>query len=123
MVPRLASRGAKRVCRSLAAVLLSIVALQTLPGQNLPSGPQVVTFASDVDDTDQPYALYLPKNLDSSKKYPLVIMLHAAESNHRLALRRLFGWPNRPGETDADANRHFPPFQDVNYIVAAPLAR
>ncbi len=83
----------------------------------------MLTFASDVDDTDQPYGLYIPKNFDSSKKYPLVLMLHDAASNHRLALRRVFGWANRPGETDADANRHFPVFRDVNYIVAAPLAR
>jgi predicted esterase len=110
------------VCRSLI-VILFITAAPLLPGQSYPAGPQAVTFASDVDDTDQPYGLYVPKNFNPSRKYPLVIVLHDVSSNHRLALRRLFGWANRPGETDADANRYFPLFRDVDYIVAAPLAR
>jgi poly(3-hydroxybutyrate) depolymerase len=86
-------------------------------------GPQVATFFSDIDDTDQPYGLYLPKNFDPKKRYPLVISLHGALSNHRLNLKRIFGLGNKPGETDAEATRYFPPFPDVPYIVAAPLAR
>jgi hypothetical protein len=53
-------------------------------GQTLKPGPQVLTFFSDVDDTEQPYGLYLPKNFNQAKKYPLVIMLHGAGSNHQL---------------------------------------
>jgi len=121
MVQGMAARGAKRVCRSVAPILFILAS--SLSAQPYTSGPQAVTFASDVDDTDQPYGLYVPKNLDPARKYPLVIMLHDVFSNHRLALRRVFGWPNRPGETDADANRFFPHFRDVNYIVASPLAR
>ena len=67
-------------------------------------GPQVFTFLSDVDDTDQPYGLYLPKQYDPQKKYPLVISLHGAYSNHRLNLRRVFGKGNRIGETDCRGN-------------------
>ena len=119
----MASGGAKRVSRSLIAILFVISAAPPLPAQPYATGPQAVTFASNVDDTDQPYGLYVPKSFDPSRKYPLVIMLHDVSSNHRLALRRVFGWPNRPGETDADANRFFPAFRDVNYIVASPLAR
>jgi predicted peptidase len=63
----------------------------TAYSQKLQSGPQVVTFYSDIDDTEQPYGLYIPKNYDEKKKYPLVIMLHGAGSNHRLGLRRVFG--------------------------------
>ena len=109
--------------RRLIAILLAVSAAQGLPAQSYSTGPQAVTFASEVDDTDQPYGLYVPKNFDPSRKYPLVIVLHDVSSNHRLVLRRVFGWPNRPGETDADANRFFPAFRDVNYIVASPLAR
>lgn len=91
--------------------------------QQLPAGPQVLTFHSDADDTEQPYALYIPKNYDPAKKYPLVIMLHGAGSNHRLALRRVFGKSNAAGETDVEASRYFPEWKDVDYIVASPLAR
>jgi acetyl esterase/lipase len=92
-------------------------------GQALKPGPQVLTFFSDVDDSDQPYALYLPKDFNPARKYPLVISLHGAGSNHRLNLRRVFGQSNRPGETDVEATRYFPEWRDVDYVVAAPLAR
>ncbi len=85
--------------------------------------PQVLTFFSSVDDSDQPYALYLPRNFVRTHKYPLVISLHGAGSNHRLNLRRVFGRGNRPGESDAEAIRYFPAFRDVDFIVASPMAR
>lgn len=107
--------------RSFTALFLLWAAVS--PAQVYTPGPQVLTFLSDVDDTDQPYGLYLPKQFDPSRKYPLVISLHGAGSNHRLNLRRVFGKGNRPGETDAEATRYFPPLRDVNYIVASPLSR
>jgi pimeloyl-ACP methyl ester carboxylesterase len=78
--------------------------------------------------------VYIPKNFDESKKYPLVIFLHGAWSNHRLGLRRVFGQGNNQGtdfikpgnipvENDLEATRYFPVLKDVDYIVAAPLAR
>jgi predicted esterase len=91
--------------------------------QKLSPGPQVLTFFSDVDDTEQPYGLYLPKNFDETKKYPLVVMLHGAGSNHRLAMRRVFGKSNFNGENDVEATKYFPEFEDVEYIVASPYAR
>ena len=94
-----------------------------LAGQPYVPGPQVLTFFSAVDDSDQPYALYLPKSFDAARSYPLVISLHGAWSNHRLNLRRVFGRGNLPGETDAEATRVFPPLRDVSTIVACPLAR
>jgi poly(3-hydroxybutyrate) depolymerase len=92
-------------------------------GQKYSSGPQVLSFHSMVDGTDQPYGLYLPPNFDESKSYPFVVMLHGAGSNHRLALRRVFGKSNFEGENDVDASLYFPEWKDVNYIVASPLAR
>ncbi len=104
-----------------ALLLLALTGIAS--AQLYEPGPQVVTFLSGVDDTDQPYGLYIPRNFDAAKKYSLVIMLHGAGSNHRLALRRVFGKGNAPGESDSEATRYFPPFRDVDYIVASPLAR
>lgn len=87
------------------------------------AGPQVSTFFSSIDDTDQPYGLYLPRGYDPATKYPLVISLHDSYSNHRLNLRRVFGKGNLPGESNAEATRYFPGFPDVPFIVASPLAR
>src|SRR5687768_13941786 len=90
------------------ALIVFFSAPSVTSAQQLPSGPQVLTFFSDADDTEQPYGLYIPKNYDPQKKYPLVIMLHGAGSNHRLALRRVFGKSNTNGETDVEASRYFP---------------
>lgn len=92
-------------------------------GQVIGTGPQVATFLSYIDDSDQPYALYVPPDFDSHKKYPLVISLHDADSNHRINLRRVFGLGNRLGETDVQAARFLPRFRDVPFLVASPLAR
>ena len=103
-------------------------------GQQLKPGPQDLSFFSSVDEMDQPYAVYIPTNFDETKKYPLVVFLHGAMSNHRLGLRRVFGQGNIQGEkfatpgfvppdTDLEATRYFPELKDVNYIVAAPYAR
>jgi hypothetical protein len=72
--------------RKLAPVLL----LGSFCGsaQTCEAGPQAV------DDSDQPYALYVPKNFNAARRYPLVISLHGAGSNHRL---------NLPQESDAEA--------------------
>jgi pimeloyl-ACP methyl ester carboxylesterase len=86
-------------------------------------GPRVETFRSDVDDTDQPYALYLPQNYDPARRYPLIVGLHAAGSDHRLMLRRIFGRGALPGQTEGEASRTFPRLPDADYIVACPLAR
>ena len=113
-------------CFWYVVVLLGLVtvlnASETL-AQTLSSGPQVLTFFSDADDTEQPYGLYIPENYDPAKKYPLVMMLHGAGSNHRLALRRVFGKSNAEGENDVEATRYFPKWDNVDYIVASPYAR
>ncbi len=102
---------------------LAIAAPFEALAQRYEPGPQVVTFFSLVDDSDQPYALYVPKNYNPNRAYPLVISLHGAWSNHRLNLRRVFGQGNRPGEADFEATRYFPPLRDVDFIVASPWAR
>ncbi|RPI29310.1 MAG: phospholipase [Acidobacteria bacterium] len=107
----------------LAIVWLSGVAASLLSAQTLKPGPQVLTFHSSVDDTEQPYGLYLPPQFNPKKRYPLVISLHGAGSNHRLNLRRVFGKSNAQGETDVEASRYFPKWNDVDFIVASPFSR
>lgn len=107
----------------LMLLTLFLAAGSPAAGQTLKFGPQVVTFFSDVDDSEQPYGLYLPANFSPKKKYPLVISLHGAGSNHRLNLRRVFGKSNLQGENDVEATRYFPAWPGVDVIVASPLAR
>lgn len=107
-----------------ALLIICILLSQSFAfGQKLKPGPQVLTFHSDVDDTEQPYAIYIPNNFSEKKKYPLVVMLHGAGSNHRLALKRVFGKSNLEGENDVEASLYFPKLKEVNYIVVSPLAR
>jgi pimeloyl-ACP methyl ester carboxylesterase len=109
---------------SLREVLASFWLLAApLFAQVYPAGPQVLTFFSTFDDSDQPYGLYLPRTFDSSRSYPLVVSLHGEYSNHRLNLRRILGRGNRPGETDTEASRYFPPLPDVDFIIATPFSR
>jgi hypothetical protein len=127
--------------KNLSSILLMLLTFTFLgittlnvSAQRLKAGPQDLSFFSSADDTDQPYAVYIPKNFDENRKYPLVIFLHGAMSNHRLGLRRAFGVGNiqgtdfiKPGnipvETDLEVTRYWPVFKDVDYIVAAPFAR
>ena len=81
----------------------------------------VLTFHSDVDASEQPYAVYFPKAFESGKKYPLLVSLHAEESNHTVNLRQVFGVANRLGDVAAGDLRNFPAQADL--IVACPLAR
>jgi enterochelin esterase-like enzyme len=103
--------------------LFTVFIFSNLSAQYYQPGPQVETFYSEIDDSEQPYGLYLPKNFNPDKEYPLVVMLHGAMSNHRLALKRVFGKTNLPGENDAEASRYFPEWEDVEYIVVSPYAR
>ena len=89
----------------------------------LPPGPQVVTYRSSVDDSDQPYALYVPPAVDPGRAYPVVISLHGENSNHLMNLRQVFGKGPRPGETTDEGARYLPRLPDVPFLVAAPLAR
>ncbi|MBX2873837.1 MAG: dienelactone hydrolase family protein [Saprospiraceae bacterium] len=113
------------IIKNLAIYLsfFSFCTTLSLRAQSYATGPQVLSFYSAVDDTEQPYAIYLPRNYDETQKYPFVVMLHGAGSNHRLALKRVFGKSNKEGETDVEASRYFPDWKDRDYIVASPFAR
>jgi pimeloyl-ACP methyl ester carboxylesterase len=97
-------------------------ALTSARAQSLPPGPQLVTFFSQVDDSNQPYALYVPPDLDLARKYPLLISLHAEDTSPQICLMRVFGQTNRLADGSLAPLRFFPA-RDVDMIVACPLAR
>ncbi|MBZ5576788.1 MAG: dienelactone hydrolase family protein [Acidobacteriia bacterium] len=100
----------------------AFAALALLWAQGAATGPQVASFVSRVDDSDQPYALYVPPDFDPARKYPLVISLHAEESSPEIGLMRVFGSANRVADGSLAPLRLFHP-RDVEFLVASPLAR
>ncbi len=112
-----------KTLKTFCLISLSFLVSNISFSQKLNSGPQVLSFHSDVDDTEQPYAVYIPENFSEKKSYPLVVMLHGAGSNHRLALRRVFGKSNEEGQNDVEASLVFPKWKNVEYIVASVYAR
>lgn len=126
--------------KKIAPIFLLLVLFQAVLGptmltaQKYKPGPQDLVFFSKVDETNQPYSIYIPKNYDENKKYPLVIFLHGIMSNNRLGLMRLFGVGNTQGPdfqtpgfvppvTDLEATRQFSEFKDADFFAAAPYAR
>ncbi|MFL5305107.1 MAG: prolyl oligopeptidase family serine peptidase [Polyangia bacterium] len=87
------------------------------------TGVMVKAYRADWDGTLQPYALYVPRNFDPAKRWPLIVALHGAYSNPLHNLRRVFGLDNRPGETDAEAARNPLPLPDVPALVVSPFGR
>jgi dienelactone hydrolase len=88
------------------------------------TGLLIKAYRSEVDDTLQPYALYVPKSYDPKRPWPLVVSLHGAFSSHVLNRRRVFGLGNRPGESDYEAVRNEDiQFPDVDFIVLSPYGR
>jgi poly(3-hydroxybutyrate) depolymerase len=86
-------------------------------------GPMVKAYRAGWDGTLQPYALYVPRDYDARKAWPLVVALHGAFSNARHNLRRVFGLENRPGESDDEAARNELPLPDLPAIVVSPEGR
>lgn len=109
--------------RLIPAALAALFLAASARPQALPAGSQVLTFRSEIDGPDQQYALYPPKDFDPSRKYPLVVSLHGADSNHRINLRRVFGIDPRSAEIGAGETRHPAGLREVDFFVASPLAR
>jgi poly(3-hydroxybutyrate) depolymerase len=86
-------------------------------------GAMVKAYRDEWDGTLQPYAVFVPRDYDARRAWPLVVALHGAGSNHRHMLRRAFGLDNMSGETDEEASRNEPAFPEVPAIVVAPFGR
>jgi len=111
---------------ALLALLPVIAAAQPAsPAPPAQATARIVTFRSTVDGTDQPYALYLPPAFDASHTYPLVVSLHAEETNHRVNLIQLLGSSRTPAEIGLSVgfNGPFPRLRGVEFLIACPFAR
>jgi pimeloyl-ACP methyl ester carboxylesterase len=82
-----------------------------------------LAFFSEVDGSQQAYALYVPRSFDPAKRYPLLVSLHSEESNHRLNMKQVFGVSARYGELDPVSMRYNPPLPDTDFFVVCPQAR
>ena len=104
-------------------LLAALLAAPAAVAQTAEAGPRVATFHSAIDNSDQPYALYLPRRFDALKKYPLVVGLHAEETNHSVNLVQLLGQMSTPSQIGVAVGFGFPPLRDVDFMVACPFAR
>lgn len=102
------------------AALLSVWLAAAVPAAAQLSGQQVLTFRSELDGSQQPYAVYVPRSLDAGRRYPLIVVLHEVGANHQVALRRIFGLDPR---TNAGPVRGSAALPGIDFIVVAPLAR
>ena len=115
--PRLPSlrgtaRHASRVTRPwlLAlglALAVALFATPSLAAQPLERGKAATWYYHcDLDDTDQPYSLWLPKDYAEGRKWPLAVQLHGLGGGHRIGgpPRELEDWvvasPDGRGNTD-----------------------
>lgn len=62
---------------------------ERLTGYNSPmSAPRkgyfTASYVSSIDDSDQPFALWVPETYSRRKKYPLLIALHGSDADHRM---------------------------------------
>ena len=87
------------------------------------TGVFIKAYRSDLDASLQPYGLYVPRNYNPSRLYPLLVSLHGATSNHRINMRRIFGFGNRPGESDYEATRNEVELPQIDFIVVSPYGR
>lgn len=115
MVSQLAARLTEGVA---GRALLGMIACATPLLAQTP-----LTFYSEVDRSQQAYALYVPRSFDPAKRYPLLVSLHSDESNHRLNMKQVFGVSARYGELDPVSMRYNPPLPDIDFFVVCPLAR
>ena len=101
---------------------IAVVLLLAAPWLAAQSGPQFPAVFSPVDQSRQPYAVYLPKGFDPTRKYPLILSLHSEDSDHRLNLAQILGPANRTAMANR-VNADGPALRDVDFIVACPFAR
>ena len=105
---------------SLAAAALFALALLAQPAW---MGSRTLTFRSSADNSEQPYALFLPRDFDAALPHPLLISLHAEDTTSVLNLPQVLGLPGPPFLPGRAARNLDPRRPGADFIVACPFAR
>lgn len=53
------------------------------------------TYVSTVDDTEQPFSLWVPTSYNPRRQYPLIVALHGMDGDERMIPEQCFGIPHR----------------------------
>jgi len=70
------------VAAALASFCVTTTGLPAAAADTIKTPPDLaLTYRSDVDDTEQPYRLYLPSAYDGKRRLPLFVALHGTGSN------------------------------------------
>lgn len=78
-------------------------------------------YRSPVDDTLQPYSLYVPPSYRGDRPWPVIVALHGLGGTAHRMLPILFGVYDKD-EDRTHADRHFAPLPDTRALLVAPYA-
>jgi len=59
------------------------------------TGYFITSYVSALDDSEQPFALWVPRAYSPRKKYPLLVALHGSDADHRMIPEECLRLPER----------------------------
>lgn len=65
----------------------------TAPRSKVPTGYRQLEYVSTIDDSRQPCALWVPEGYTAHKSWPLLIVLHGSDADHRMIPEECFQIP------------------------------
>ena len=81
---------------------------------SFPTGYFTARYVSSIDDSEQPFALWVPRSHSRRRQYPLIVALHGSDADHRMIPEECFrmherGFPvcEAVGDARAKVARHF----------------
>jgi len=99
------------------------IAQGAIEGRNLISslrGFYLRAYLSDLDRSVQRYAVYVPKEYDGSRPFPLVVALHGAGGDHWSGMKTVTGFSGQLIGPEASNRHFFPQSAPPDFIIASP---
>jgi pimeloyl-ACP methyl ester carboxylesterase len=62
---------------------------------SLRTGYFTASYVSAIDDSEQPFALWVPRSYSARRRYPLLVALHGMDADHRMIPEQCFRIPER----------------------------